>query len=206
MINAYLLALAAGFAFGGRLADVLGSKTMVLVGIVGFATTSLLCGLTPNGRLAEAWIIMFRALQGLSAALMIPAALAVVVAAFPIGERGRALAVFFGVSGGLTAIGPIAGGFLTQWTWRAIFWINVPIAVLAVVLTVMAGINTRRPQGADRLARRGPDQHRHGGQRARLRAGQRHGAGIPSGPGRASSAGCWSSRSSCWSNAAPRCR
>ena len=114
----------------------------MLVGIIGFAGASALCGFTPKGSYAEAWIIVFRAIQGLSAALMIPAALAVVVSAFPLRERGRALAIFFGVSGGLTAIGPIAGGFLTQWTWRAIFWINIPVAVLAVVLTLMAGITS----------------------------------------------------------------
>ena len=142
VINAYILALAAGFALGGRLADVLGSRRVVLVGIVGFAGASALCGFTPKGSFAEAWIIVFRAIQGLSAALMIPAALAVVVSAFPLRERGRALAIFFGVSGGLTAIGPIAGGYLTQWTWRAIFWINIPVAVLAVVLTLMAGIHS----------------------------------------------------------------
>ena len=68
MINAYLLALAAAFALGGRLADVLGHRRMVLIGIVGFAGSSALCGATPKGSLAEAWIIMFRALQGLSAA------------------------------------------------------------------------------------------------------------------------------------------
>ncbi len=150
VINAYLLALAAGFALGGRLADVLGSKRMVIAGIIGFASTSALCGLTPKGSIAETWIIVFRALQGFSAAVMIPAALAVVVAAFPVGERGKALAIFFGVSGGLTAIGPIAGGFLTQWTWRAIFWINIPVAILALVLAVMAGITTRgRPERID---------------------------------------------------------
>ena len=66
-----------------------------------------------------------------------------VVASFPLGERGKALAIFFGISGGLTAIGPIAGGYLTQWTWRAIFWINIPVAIVAVVLTVMAGIHSR---------------------------------------------------------------
>ena len=142
VINAYILALAAGFALGGRLADVLGSRRVVLVGIVGFAGASALCGFTPKGSYAEAWIIVFRAIQGLSAALMIPAALAVVVSSFPLRERGRALAIFFGVSGGLTAIGPIAGGYLTQWTWRAIFWINIPVAVLAVVLTLMAGIHS----------------------------------------------------------------
>lgn len=140
VINSYLLALAAAFALGGRLADVLGSRRIVIIGIVGFAVSSTLCGLTPRGSLAEVWIIVFRATQGLSAALMIPAALAVVVSSFPLGERGKALAIFFGVSGGLTAIGPIAGGYLTQWTWRAIFWINIPVAVIALVLTVAAGI------------------------------------------------------------------
>jgi MFS family permease len=142
VINAYLVALAAGFAFGGRLADVIGSKKMVLIGIVGFAVTSGLCGATPTGGGATAWIVTFRALQGLSAAVMVPAALAVVVSSFPIAERGKALAIFFGVSGGLTAIGPIAGGYLTQWTWRSIFWINIPIAVIALVLALMAGIST----------------------------------------------------------------
>ena len=143
VINGYILALAAGFAFGGRLADVIGSKRMVLIGIAGFAGSSALCGATPTGSPAETWIVFFRVVQGLSAALMIPAALAVVVSSFPIGERGKALAIFFGVSGGLTAVGPIAGGYLTQWTWRAIFWINVPIAVIAIVLAVMAHIETR---------------------------------------------------------------
>ena len=142
VINGYILALAAGFALGGRLADVLGSKRVVLVGIIGFAGASALCGATPKGSFAEAWIVIFRIIQGLSAALMIPAALAVVVSAFPLRERGRALAIFFGVSGGLTAIGPIAGGYLTQWTWRAIFWINIPVAIIAVVLTVLAGITS----------------------------------------------------------------
>src|SRR5664279_2657712 len=143
VINGYILALAAGFALGGRLADVLGSKRVVLIGIVRFATSSALCGATPKGSFAEAWIVFFRVVQGLSAALLIPAARAVVVASFPLGERGKALAIFFGISGGLTAIGPIAGGYLTQWTWRAIFWINIPVAVVAVVLTVMAGIHSR---------------------------------------------------------------
>ncbi len=150
VVNAYLLALAATFALGGRLADVLGAKRMVLIGIVGFAGSSALCGATPEGNAAETWIIGFRVLQGVSGAIMIPAALAIVVEAFPIRERGRALAIFFGVSGGLTSIGPIAGGYLTQWTWRAIFWINVPVAIVALVLTFMAHLETRaRPEPID---------------------------------------------------------
>jgi len=143
-VNAYLLALAATFALGGRLADVVGSKRMATIGIIGFAASSALCGATPETDIAQTWLVVCRALQGVSAAMMVPAALAIVVAAFPVAERGRALALFFGISGGLTAIGPIAGGYLTQWTWRSIFWINVPIAVLALVILAMAHISTAR--------------------------------------------------------------
>jgi EmrB/QacA subfamily drug resistance transporter len=144
VVNAYLLALAAAFAFGGRLADVLGHRRMVTIGIVGFAGSSAMCGATPKGSLAESWIIIFRVLQGFSGAIMIPAALAIVVATFPIRERGKALAIFFGVSGGLTSVGPIAGGYLTEWTWRAIFWINIPVAIIALVLTFIAEIPPSR--------------------------------------------------------------
>jgi EmrB/QacA subfamily drug resistance transporter len=135
VINGYLLALSALFAFGGKLGDVLGRKRMVLIGVTGFAIASAACGLTPKGSIAEVWIIFFRVVQGAAAALLFPAAVAIVVASFPLRERGKAMAIFFGISGGLTAIGPIAGGFLTQWTWRAIFWINIPVAIIAVVLT-----------------------------------------------------------------------
>lgn len=136
VVNAYLLALAALFAFGGKLADVLGHRRMVLVGVAGFATCSALCGAAPDGGIGEAWLIVFRVLQGAFAALLFPAALAIVVAAFPLRERGRALAVFFAVTGWLTAIGPLAGGVLTEWTWRAIFWVNVPVALIAIALTL----------------------------------------------------------------------
>lgn len=138
VINGYLLALSAMFALGGKLADVLGHRRMVMIGVIGFATFSALCGATPLGNLAEAWLIFFRVLQGVSAAFLFPAALAIVVSAFPITERGRALAVFFAVTGGLTAVGPLAGGYLTEWTWRAIFWVNVPIAIIAILLTIRA--------------------------------------------------------------------
>jgi EmrB/QacA subfamily drug resistance transporter len=134
IVNGYLLSLSALFAFGGKLGDVLGRRRMVVIGVVGFAGASACCGFTPTGSIAEAWIITFRVVQGAMAALMFPAAVAIVVASFPIRERGKAMAIFFGISGGLTAIGPLAGGYLTQWTWRAIFWINVPVAIIALVL------------------------------------------------------------------------
>jgi EmrB/QacA subfamily drug resistance transporter len=135
IINGYLLSLSALFAFGGRLADIAGHRRMVVLGVIIFATSSALCGATPTGSVAEAWLIFFRIIQGAGAAIMFPAALAIVLAAFPVAQRGRAMAIFFGIAGGLTSIGPIAGGYLTEWTWRSIFWINVPVALIALFLT-----------------------------------------------------------------------
>jgi EmrB/QacA subfamily drug resistance transporter len=150
IINGYLLSLSALFAFGGRLADIAGHRTMVVIGVVVFATASALCGATPETGAAEAWIITFRVIQGAGAALMFPAALAIVLGAFPVGERGRALAIFFGVAGAFTSIGPIAGGYLTEWTWRAIFWINVPVAILALVCMARAKpANEKHPAPMD---------------------------------------------------------
>ena len=138
VVNAYLLSLAALFALGGRLSDIFGHRRMCVLGVIVFTVASAMCGLTPKGGIAEAWIVTFRVVQGAGGALMFPAALAIVVRTFPLRERGRALAIFFGIAGGLTAIGPILGGYLTQWTWRAIFWVNVPVAVIALVLTYLA--------------------------------------------------------------------
>jgi EmrB/QacA subfamily drug resistance transporter len=152
IINGYLLALAALFAFGGRLGDMLGRRRMVVIGVIGFAIASACCGLTPTGSIAEVWIIGFRVIQGAAAALMFPAAVGIVVASFPIRERGKAMAIFFGISGGLTAIGPIAGGYLTQWTWRSIFWINIPVAIVALILIwISKPDDERRPAKLDYL-------------------------------------------------------
>jgi len=138
VVNAYLLSLAAVFSLGGRLADIAGQRTMVLVGVIIFVLASVANGLTPTGDFAEAWIIGFRVIQGAGAALLYPASVAIIISAFPISQRGRALAIFFSVAGGLTSIGPLAGGYLSEWTWRAIFFVNVPVAVVAVVLTLVA--------------------------------------------------------------------
>ena len=150
VINGYLLSLAALFAFGGRLGDVLGRRRMVVIGVTGFAVASACCGFTPKGSIAEPWIIGFRVLQGAAAAMLFPAAVGIVIAAFPLRERGGAMALFFGISGGLTAIGPIAGGYLTQWTWRSIFWINVPVAIVALLLIWRSCVETpARPEKLD---------------------------------------------------------
>jgi EmrB/QacA subfamily drug resistance transporter len=150
IINGYLLALSALFAFGGRLADIAGHRKMVVIGTIVFATASALCGATPTGSAAETWLIVFRIIQGAGAAIMFPAALAIVLDSFPVAERGRAMAIFFGIAGGLTSIGPIAGGYLTEWTWRSIFWINIPVAIIALFLTWKAKPDdTRHPAKLD---------------------------------------------------------
>src|SRR6202020_511007 len=141
-VNAYLLSLAALFALGGRLADTLGHRRMVVLGVIVFAGASAMCGATPTGAGAEAWIVTFRAIQGAGGALLFPAALAIVVNTFELRQRGKALALFFGIAGGLTALGPPLGGYLTEWTWRAIFWVNIPVAVIALILIMMCKVTT----------------------------------------------------------------
>ena len=132
-VTAYALATAAFIALGGRLGDIIGHKRIVAIGIVLFALASTICGLTPDTSVAEPWLIAFRALQGIGGALLIPSTTVLVLDSFPPQERGKGLAVFFIVAGLFTAGGPIAGSYLTQyWTWRAIFWINVPVALLSL--------------------------------------------------------------------------
>ena len=149
-INAYLLTLAALFAFGGRLGDIAGHRKMVVLGVIIFAGASALCGATPSGAAAETWLVAFRALQGAGGAIMFPAAIAIVVETFDLRSRGRALALFFGIAGALTAIGPIAGGYLIEWTWRSIFWINIPVALIALALIAISKPpNESRPAPMD---------------------------------------------------------
>lgn len=134
-VTAYALATAAFVALGGRLGDILGHKKVVIAGVTLFASASLLCGLVPdNSSLSEAWLIVFRALQGIGGALLIPSTTVLVLNSFPVDERGKGLAIFFIIAGLFTALGPIAGSYLTEyWTWRAIFWINVPVALLSLI-------------------------------------------------------------------------
>ncbi len=148
-VNVYLLATAAFFLLGGRLADILGHKRMALAGIASFGITSLLCGLAPAGAYAETWLVAARALQGISGAIMFPAAIGIVVQSFPQERRGRAMAMFFAITGAMTAVGPIAGGYLTQWTWRAIFWVNVPIAIAAFIVVALSAASS--PKRRERI-------------------------------------------------------
>jgi EmrB/QacA subfamily drug resistance transporter len=139
VVNAYVLALAALVAAGGRWGDRWGPVTTYRAGVVTFFTGSVLCGLAPRGELGEAWIIASRVVQGAGAALMTPVSAALVIGAFTLAERGRAMAVYAGIAQVFLAVGPLLGGALTQLvSWRAVFWINVPVGLAALVLVAVA--------------------------------------------------------------------
>jgi EmrB/QacA subfamily drug resistance transporter len=133
-ISAYTLALAALVLLGGALGDRYGRRRVFLWGVVWFTVASILCGLSVNiGMLTAA-----RALQGVGAALLTPGSLALLQASFVSEDRGRAIGAWSGLSGVATAIGPFIGGWLIDaLSWRWIFFLNVPLAVLAIVAALI---------------------------------------------------------------------
>ena len=125
-INAYTLSFAVLLATAGRLGDIFGRRRMFLYGVVIFALSSAAIGLAPT----DTALIVGRAVQGIGAALMMPATLSIISAAFAPHERGKAIGTWAGVSAMALAIGPVVGGFLTESvSWRAIFFLNLPVAV-----------------------------------------------------------------------------
>ena len=126
----YALTFAVGLVTGGRLGDIFGRKRLFLVGVAGFMTASLLCGLAPS---TEA-LIGFRLLQGAFAALMIPQGFGIIRAAFGPDEIGKAFALFGPVIGLSAVLGPVLGGILVDGPgWRWIFLVNLPLAAAALV-------------------------------------------------------------------------
>jgi EmrB/QacA subfamily drug resistance transporter len=139
-INAYTLTFAVLLVTGGRLGDIFGRRRMFLFGVVTFALSSAAIGFSPN----DAWLIAGRALQGVGAAFMMPATLSIISNAFPPHERGKAIGTWAGVSAIALAIGPLVGGWMVEHlSWQAIFFINVPVAVVAVVITLWAAHESR---------------------------------------------------------------
>ena len=127
----YLLAICSFILFYGRLGDILGYKKVFLTGLICFAISSLLCGFSQN-----IWmLIFFRALQGLMIAMQMALGLAIVTAAFPQKERGKAIGMYSsGIAVGLM-LGPVLGGIIAHFlSWRFVFFINVPIAFFATML------------------------------------------------------------------------
>jgi EmrB/QacA subfamily drug resistance transporter len=137
VVNAYLLVLAVCVALGGRVADLLGPERTFRAGAALFVLASALCGLVDG----EAGIIAARGLQGVGAAMMVPSTSSLLVNAFDPRERGKAMGIYSGVSMVFLALGPLVGGLLTAGvSWRAVFFINLPIG-----LAMLAGAHFTLP-------------------------------------------------------------
>jgi EmrB/QacA subfamily drug resistance transporter len=134
IVTGYALSFAALMLTGGKLADMLGRRRIFVIGIVIFTISSLFCGLADTGQSLIAW----RIVQGVGAALMNPATLAIISATFPPRQRGMAIGIWAGVSALALAIGPLVGGLLTEhlsWSW--VFFVNVPVGVFGVAASYL---------------------------------------------------------------------
>ena len=158
-VNAYALTFAVLMLSGGKLADFFGRRRVFLIGLAIFTLSSLACGLATSGET----LIGARTVQGVGAALMMPATLSIISATFPPHQRGMAIGIWAGVSAMALAIGPLIGGIVTEhidWSW--IFFLNVPIGILGLIvgrLVIDESRDTSHEQrldipGLDRLGRR----------------------------------------------------
>jgi EmrB/QacA subfamily drug resistance transporter len=139
-VNIYTLTFAVLLVTGGRLGDILGRRRMFLFGVVVFALSSAAIGVAPD----QGWLVAGRALQGAGAAFMMPATLSIITVTFPPEERGKAIGTWAGVSALALAVGPVVGGALAEYaSWRAIFFLNLPVAVGAVAVTLFATQESR---------------------------------------------------------------
>jgi EmrB/QacA subfamily drug resistance transporter len=135
VVIAYALTFAALLITGGKLADLYGRRRIFVVGLAIFTLSSLACGLAPSA----GFLIGARGVQGIGAALMNPATLSIIVATFPPRQRGQAIGIWAGVSALALAIGPLGGGLIVDnlnWNW--IFFVNVPVGVLGIVVSQFA--------------------------------------------------------------------
>jgi EmrB/QacA subfamily drug resistance transporter len=133
VVEAYALFLGALILVGGSLGDQLGRKRVFLFGVVFFTASSILCGVATSTRV----LIIGRALQGIGAAFLVPGSLSIISATFDDAERGRAIGTWSGFSAITTAIGPVIGGWLIEHiSWRAAFFVNVPLAGIVLALSL----------------------------------------------------------------------
>ena len=148
VFNGYALTFGVLMLTGGKLADLFGRRRIFIVGLVVFTVASLFCGLATSA----GWLIGARVLQGAGSALMNPATLSIITATFPPRQRGMAIGIWAGVSAMALAIGPLVGGLITEhWSWNWIFFINVPIGILAIIVTRLVVDESRDTSAEQRL-------------------------------------------------------
>jgi EmrB/QacA subfamily drug resistance transporter len=148
VVNAYLLSFAILLATGGRLGDIFGRRRIFLIGVAVFAAASAGCGVAPD----NATLLVGRAIQGAGAALMIPATLALIVTNFPPNLVPRAIGLWTAVTGVALALGPVLGGVLTKdASWRWIFYLNIPLALIAFAIAWLAARESRDEHASRRI-------------------------------------------------------
>jgi EmrB/QacA subfamily drug resistance transporter len=142
VIEAYALFLGALILVGGSMGDQFGRKRVFLLGVIFFTAASILCGLATS----PGTLISGRALQGIGAAFLVPGSLAIISATFDDRERGRAIGTWSGFSAITSAIGPVSGGWLVEHvSWRAVFFMNVPLAIIVLVVSLRFMTESRDP-------------------------------------------------------------
>src|SRR5262245_46119332 len=142
VIDAYALTLAALQLTAGSLADRFGRRSVFGIGMVVFTLGSLLCGVAPS----STFLALSRAFQGIGGAIMFPTSLAILSATFHGRDRGTAFAVFGAITGVAVAVGPVLGGILTDaFSWRSIFLVNIPVGVVALVITLRQVAESKDP-------------------------------------------------------------
>jgi EmrB/QacA subfamily drug resistance transporter len=152
VVDAYTLTLAGLLLLGGTLGDSYGRRKLFVIGTIWFAAASLLCGLAPDA----AVLIGARALQGVGGALLTPGSLAILQASFAEDDRMAAIGAWSGLGGVATAIGPFLGGWLiSAVSWRLVFFINLPLAVVVVAISARHVPETKAPGPVPRLDVRG---------------------------------------------------
>ncbi len=143
VVEAYLLTLVSLLLVGGSLGDQFGRRRMFVFGLAAFGVTSVLCALAPSVE----FLIGARALQGIAGALLVPGSLAIVAATFDGPARGKAVGTWTAWTGIATVVGPAGGGALIEaLSWRAIFWVNLPLIALTVALTLHSVRESRDPE------------------------------------------------------------
>lgn len=148
VIEAYALFLGALILVGGSLGDQFGRKRIFLAGVCVFTVASIACGLAGSTRA----LVTARAVQGIGAAFLVPGSLAIISATFDDAERGRAIGTWSGFSAITSAVGPVAGGWLIEHvSWRAVFFLNVPLAAIVIVLSLRFMNESRDPSRSSHI-------------------------------------------------------
>ena len=152
VVNIYMLVLAGLAAAAGKFGDIVGHKIVMNTGLIVFGLASLACGFAQT----DLWLIAARGIQGAGAAIIFPSCLSMATIGFPPEQRGFALGIWGAIGTTFLAVGPLVGGFLTDFvTWRAIFWINPPICLAVAIIVFVSWADHPQTEKAKKVDKAG---------------------------------------------------